>query len=119
MTSHGWLLFTLFLPFVLTVGLVFTDSRVPHLPAWLLIVIGVILVLRLAALIMVWRLIWRGVLLGLIPTGVGFLLLIADNLGLMPPAPPPNQTVIALNLGIILLNAGYWAAAYAARQRRA
>jgi hypothetical protein len=55
----------------------------------------------------------------LIPTGIEFVLLIADNLGLMPPAPPQTQTVVALNLGIILCNAGYWAAAYAARQRRA
>jgi hypothetical protein len=61
-TSHGWLLITLSLPLVLTVALVFTDSRVPDLPLWLLLAIGVILLLRVVALTMVWRLLWRGVL---------------------------------------------------------
>lgn len=119
MTSHGWLLLSLFFPLVLSGALFAMDRGAGGSPSWLMPLIGTFVLLRLTALAMVWRRFWNGVLLGLIPSGLGLLMHMADNLGLLPSSPAANQTIVGLNWGIVLSGAIYLAAAYAARARRA
>ena len=119
MTSHGWLLVSLLFALVLSGVTLVVDRGGGEPLLWLTPTIVVLALLRLTALIMVWRRFWNGVLLGLAPSGLGLLLHLADNLGLLPSSPAANQTIVGLNWGIVLSGAIYLAAAYAARARRA
>ncbi len=119
MTSHGWLLVSLLFALVLSGVVLVMERGGGEPPVWLTPTMVILALLRLTALVMVWRRFWNGVLLGLVPSGLGLALHLADNLGLLPSSPPGNQTVIGLNWGIVLSGAIYLAAAYAARSRRA
>lgn len=115
MTSHGWMLLSLMLTLFLGAAFFFTDTRT--VPVWVFWYHVGAAVLRLIALWQLAKLRWRGVLLGLVPSAMGVVFGVGDNLGLWG-LEPPSVTTRGLNWGMAALSAVYFPAAWSARTRR-